>query len=358
MTLDTTTLGRTGLTVSRLCFGTGSVADDGEDAAVRLIHEALDGGINFIDTADIYSSGRSEEVVGAALRGRRDDVVITTKFWGPLGPGSNERGVSRRWIMQAIEGSLRRLGTDYIDIYQQHRPEHDVDLDEVLGALTDLVHAGKVRYLGASTFPAEMIVEAEWVAERRGRERMVCHEVPYSILIRSVEAAVLPTCTRFGAGVITYSPLAGGWLGGRHRRATGISTDTKWARIVPARFDPASTANDRKLDAVEALVPLADEAGLSLPQFAIAWVLEHPAVSSVIIGPNTSAQLASLLPAAGMRLDADLLDRVDRIVVPGTTVDPIDDQWTPPDWDEARPSVYPRLPALRPESRRRAARPS
>jgi aryl-alcohol dehydrogenase-like predicted oxidoreductase len=353
--MNTAPLGRTGVRVSRLCLGTGALdfpAD--EQGSIKLVGAALDAGINFIDTADIYGQGQSEEIVGAALRGRRDEVFLTTKFWAPMGPGPNDGGVSRRWILRAVEDSLRRLQTDYIDLYQQHRPEYGVDLDEVLGAMSDLVRAGKVRYIGASTFPAEMIVEAEWIADRRSRERFVCHEVPYAILVRSVEATVLPTCQRFGTGVITYSPLAGGWLGGRHRRDSGVQQDTHWAQIVPERFDPSRSPNDRKLHVVDELAKIAADAGLSMPHLAVAWILEHPAVTSVILGPRNPEQLATFLPAVETRLDHDILDCIDALVEPGTTVDPFDDQWTPATWPRNRSTVYPRLPALEPSSRRRA----
>src|SRR5204863_10045105 len=209
------TLGRTGMYVSPLCLGAMMFGDWGNkdhDESIRIIHRALDAGVNFIDTADVYSRGESEEIVGKALKGRRDDVVLATKVHGRMGDDPNRFGNSRRWIVREVESSLRRLGTDWIDLYQIHRPEEDTGIDETLGALTDLVRAGKVRYIGSSTFPASQIVEAQWVAERRGRERLVCERPPYSVLVREVEQDVLPTCMRYGMGVIPWSPLAGGWL--------------------------------------------------------------------------------------------------------------------------------------------------
>src|SRR4051812_23662421 len=213
--MDRTTLGTTGIQVSRYCLGAmmlGAWGNRDHDDCVRIIHTALDAGINFVDTADVYSAGESEEIVGKALKGRRDDVVLATKFHAPMGDDPNMKGNSRRWIVREVENSLRRLQTDWIDLYQVHRPDPSADIDETLGALSDLVHQGKVRYLGSSTFPAEAIVEAQWVAERRGRERFVCEQPPYSILARGIEAAVLPAVRRYGMGAIVWSPLAGGWL--------------------------------------------------------------------------------------------------------------------------------------------------
>src|SRR3954463_11785866 len=219
------TLGRTGVKVSPLCLGAmmfGAWGNPDHDVSIRIIHAALDAGINFIDTADVYSRGESEEIVGKALKGRRDNVVLATKVHGPMGEDPNEFGNSRRWIVREVENSLRRLQTDWIDLYQIHRPEEDTDIDETLGALTDLVRAGKVRYIGSSTFPPSQIVEAQWAAEKRGRERFVCEQPPYSMLIRAVEADVLPTCRRYGMGVIPWSPLAGGWLSGSYRKGADL----------------------------------------------------------------------------------------------------------------------------------------
>src|SRR5689334_16598672 len=214
-------LGRTGVQVSPLCLGTmlfGAWGNPDHDDSIRIIHRALDAGINFVDTADVYAAGESEEIVGRALEGRRDDIVLATKFHGSMGDDPNRKGSSRRWIVREVEDSLRRLRTDWIDLYQVHRPEPDTDVDETLGALTDLVRAGKIRYFGSSTFPAHAIVEAQWVAERRGRERFVTKQPPYSILVRGIEGDVLPVCQQYGIGVLTWSPLAGGWLSGKYRK--------------------------------------------------------------------------------------------------------------------------------------------
>ena len=307
----------------------GAWGNTDHEESVRIIRRALDRGINFIDTADVYSEGESEQIVGRALQGRRDEVVLATKVHGGMGRGPNERGNSRRWIIAECEQSLRRLGTDWIDLYQVHRPDPDCDVDETLGALSDLVHQGKVRYVGSSTFPASQIVEAQWVAERRHRERFVCEQPPYSILVRAAERDVLPTCQRFGMGVIPWSPLAGGWLTGRVRKGQDVPVSRRAARI-PQRYDLALPGNQRKLDAVEALALLAERAGISLIELAIGFVLRHPAVSAAIIGPRTMEQLDSQLGAADVQLPADVLDAVDEIVPPGTTLNPPDDGWDPP----------------------------
>jgi aryl-alcohol dehydrogenase-like predicted oxidoreductase len=325
-------LGATGVEVSELCLGAmmfGQWGNTDHDDSVRIIHTALDAGINFIDTADVYSAGESEEIVAKAIAGRRDDLVIATKVFGSMSDDPNHRGASRRWIIEECEHSLRRLGTDYIDLYQIHRPDPETDIDETLGALSDLVHQGKVRYLGSSTFPASTIVEAQWVAERRGRERFVCEQPPYSLLSRGVEAEVLPTCRRYGIGVITWSPLAGGWLSGRWRKGVDEVSSTRAARI-PGRYDLTLPENKRKLDATEALAELAEGAGLTLIHLAIAFVLRHPAVTSAIIGPRTAEHLASQLGAADVQLSDDVLDRVDGIVAPGTNFSFADAGYSPP----------------------------
>ena len=338
-------LGRTGVQVSPLCLGTmmfGAWGNRDHDDSIRVIHRALDAGINFVDTADVYAAGESEEIVGRALEGRRDDVVLATKFHGPMGDDPNRRGNSRRWIMRAVEDSLRRLRTDWIDLYQVHRPEPDTDVDETLGALTDLVRAGKIRYLGSSTFPAHAIVEAQWVAERRGRERFVCEQPPYSMLVRGVEADVLPVCRRYGMGTLTWSPLAGGWLGGGYRRGVELPRSGRAERI-PRRYDMSLPENQRKLDAADALATLADEAGMSLVQMAIAFVIRHPAVSAAIIGPRTMEQLEQQLGAADVELTDELLDRIDAIVPPGTNFNAADAGYAPPDLLE--PALRRRPPA-------------
>src|SRR4051812_40236862 len=304
-----------------MMFGAWGNPDHAE--CVRIIHAALDAGLTFIDTADVYGQGESEEIVGKALAGgRRDDVVLATKFHNAMGDDPNEQGNSRRWIMRAVEDSLRRLGTDWIDLYQVHRPDPRTDIEETLGALTDLVQQGKVRYLGTSTFPASAIVEAQWIARDRGLQRFVTEQPPYSILVRAAEADVLPTCARHRMGVMSYSPLTGGWLSGRWRKDTGEQASSRAGRL-PERFDLSHPANQRKLDAVEALAQLADEVGITLIQLAIAFVLRHPAITCALVGPRTMDQLEGQLAAADVVLDEAVLDRIDEIVAPGTTVNPV-----------------------------------
>jgi len=331
--MDLRTLGRTGVRVSPLCLGAMMFGDWGNrdhDDSVRIIHRALDAGINFIDTADVYSRGESEEIVGRALGGgRRDDVVLATKVNGPMGDDPNQRGNSRRWIVREVESSLRRLRTDWIDLYQIHRPDPATDIEETLSALTDLVHAGKVRYIGSSTFPASQIVEAQWVSRERGFERFRTEQPPYSMLVRGVEADVLPTCARHGIGVIPWGPLAGGWLSGRYRKGAEQPASTRSERL-PLRFDMSLEANQRKLEAADALAALADEAGLELPAMALAWVINHPAVTAAIIGPRTIEHLESHLAALEVSLEGSLLDRIDEIVPPGVTLNPHDGGWADP----------------------------
>ena len=318
--------------MSPLCLGAmmfGAWGNTDHEDSVRIIHAALDAGINFIDTADVYSRGESEEIVGRALAGRREQVVLATKFHGTMGEDPNQRGNSRRWIMQEVENSLRRLKTDWIDLYQVHRPEPDTDIAETLGALSDLVHQGKVRYLGSSTFPASQIVEAQWAARERGLERFVCEQPPYSLLARAVEADVLPTAQRHGMGVIPWSPLAGGWLSGAWRKG-GDPPTSRRAVMLPARYDLALEENRLKLDAADALGALADESGISLIHLALAFVIRHPAVTAAIIGPRTMEQLQSQLGAVDVELSADVLDRVDEIVAPGVNINPADGGWENP----------------------------
>ena len=335
-------LGRTGVSVSKLCLGAMMFGDWGNkdhDESIRIIHRALDAGINFVDTADVYSRGESEEIVGKALAGgRRDDVVLATKLHMPMGEDANQRGNSRRWIIREVEDSLRRLDTDWIDLYQIHRYDPDVDIEETLGALSDLVRQGKVRYLGSSTFPPSAIVRAQWVARDQRLQRFVCEQPPYSILVRGIESDVLPTCANYGMGVIPWSPLAGGWLSGRWRKEAAVPSSTRAERL-PARFDMSLLANQRKLDAAESLAQLAEQAGLSLIEMAIAFVINHPAVTAAIIGPRTMDQLESQLRATDAVLDAGLLDRIDEIVPPGTNINPADGGWA--------------NPALEPAARRR-----
>ncbi|GAA2777186.1 aldo/keto reductase [Saccharopolyspora taberi] len=331
-------LGRTGVQVSPLCLGAMMFGSWGSDEAVsaRIIERALDAGINFVDTADVYSAGESEEIVGRALAapGLRDRIVLATKGSLPMGDDPNQRGNSRRWITRAVDDSLRRLGTDWIDLYQIHRPDPATDIEETLGALTDLVRAGKIRYIGSSTFPAHQIVEAQWAAQRTGSQRFVCEQPPYSVLVRGIEADVLDVTAKHGMGVITWSPLAGGWLTGRYRRNAPIETSRRFDRL-PGRYDLELDANQRKLDAAEELAVLAEEAGISLIELALAFVLRHPAVTSAVIGPRTLEHLESQLPAAEVTLSQDVLDRIDEIVPPGTTLNKEDAGWQSPSLADA-----------------------
>jgi aryl-alcohol dehydrogenase-like predicted oxidoreductase len=318
-------LGRTGVQVSKLCLGTmmfGAWGNTDHDDSMRIIHRALDAGINFVDTADVYSAGESEEIVGKALKGRRDDVVLATKLGVPMDDNPNHRGGSRRWIIEEVENSLRRLGTDYIDLYQLHRPDPNTNIDETLSALTDLVQQGKVRSIGSSSFNAGQIVDAQWVARERRLERFRTEQPPYSLLVRGIELDVLPTAQRHGMGILTYSPLAGGWLSGGWSADSSPMSPAR--RRLPKRFDMSLPENQRKLEAVEQLAQVADDADLSMIELAIAFVIHHPAVTSAIVGPRTMDQLDSQLPAAGVALDAATLDRVDEIVKPGVVLNPAD----------------------------------
>jgi len=322
-------LGRTGVEVSRLCLGAmmfGAWGNRDHEDSIRIIHRALDAGINFIDTADIYSKGESEEIVGAALRqaGARDRVVLASKFFNPLVSRPNQGGGSRRYIMRAVEDSLRRLDTDYIDLYQMHRPDEHTDIDETLAALADLVQQGKVRYIGSSTFQPSQVVEAQWESDKRNLPRFVTEQPPYSMLVRGIEADLLPTTQRYNMGTLVWSPLAGGWLGGRYRLGQDLPTESRGSSRTLDLDDPKVSA---KLDAADALGALADDLGVPLPHLALAFVLRHPGVSSAIIGPRTMEQLESQLGADTLELDASALDRIDEIVPPGTNVNPADAGW-------------------------------
>jgi aryl-alcohol dehydrogenase-like predicted oxidoreductase len=313
----------------------GAWGNPDHDESIRIIHRALDAGINFIDTADVYSQGESEVIVGKALSSiDRSRVVLATKVHAQMGDDPNSQGNSRRWIIAECDNSLRRLGVDYIDLYQIHRPDEGVDIDETLGALSDLVHAGKIRSFGSSTFPAEQIVEAQWVAEKRGRERFRTEQPPYSILVRGIERDVLPTAQSYGMGVIPWSPLAGGWLSGRF--GEGKENVSNRAQRMPARYDLNLPGNQRKLEIVTELAVVAQAAGLSLIELSLAFVLEHPAISAAIIGPRTMEQLESQLSAPDIRLDAAVLDRIDEIVPPGTNLNPSDAGWSPSVLDSPR----------------------
>jgi aryl-alcohol dehydrogenase-like predicted oxidoreductase len=333
-------LGRSGIIVSRLCLGTmmfGKIGNGDHDDCIRIVHRAFDAGINFIDTADVYNRGESEEIVGKAIAGRREDVVVATKCHHPMSDEVlNRRGSSRSWIIRACEDSLRRLGTDYIDLYQVHRPDPLTDIDETLSALSDLVHQGKVRMIGCCTFPPSEIVEAAVVADRHGHVPFRCNQPPYSIFVRGIEREVLDVCRRYGMGVITWSPLNSAWLTGCLRRGVPApstprddipvnrprdATESAFG-VTPTNYrrnvDESVPANARKFDVVEELLVLADQAGISMPELAVSFVLTHPAVTSAIIGPRTYEQLESQLPAVDVRLDHATLDRIDQLVTPGT----------------------------------------
>jgi aryl-alcohol dehydrogenase-like predicted oxidoreductase len=320
------TLGRTGIQVSPYCLGAmmfGAMGNPDHDESIRIIHRALDAGINFVDTADVYSGGESEVIVGKALKGRRDDVVLASKAHFPMGTDPNHRGNSRRWLVRAVEDSLRRLQTDHLDLYQIHRPDPTVDIEETLSALSDLIHSGKVRAIGTSTFPASQIVEAQWAAERRGLERFRTEQPPYSIVNRTIELEVLPVCQRYGMGTLVWSPLSQGLLTGRIRR--GQQNTTHRSNTMPVHFE-----HEGKLDVVEQLVPLAEKAGLPMTHLAMAFVIAHPGVTSAIIGPRTMAHLDDLLAGADVTLDDEILDRIDEIAPPGTEAGPNNVAYTPP----------------------------
>ncbi|MEW2499064.1 aldo/keto reductase [Amycolatopsis sp. NPDC047767] len=312
-------LGGTGISVSEYALGTmmfGAMGNTDHDESVRMIHAAIDAGINFLDTADVYSAGESEEIVGKALAGRRDAVVLATKFGLPMGEDPNQRGGSPRWVKRALENSLRRLGTDYVDLYQLHRPDPDTDIDETLGALSDLVREGKVRAIGSSFFSPEETVEAQWTAERRGHHRFRTEQPPYSILTRGVEQRVLPTAQRYGMGVLTFGPLNSGWLSGRADPTAGHRNAGRGAQM----FDLSRPGVQAKADAVAELTKLAADTGISVPHLAIAFVRAHPAVTSVLIGPRRPEHLTDLLAGADVELSDDVLDRIDEIVPPGVDV--------------------------------------
>jgi aryl-alcohol dehydrogenase (NADP+) len=328
--MEYTTLGKTGMSVSRYCLGAmmfGTLGNRDHDDCVRIIHKAVDSGINFIDTADVYSIGESEQIVGKALKDRRDKVILATKFFAPMSKDPNMQGGSRRWIMREVEASLQRLGTDYIDLYQIHRFDENTDLEETMSALTDLVHQGKIRCFGSSMFGADRIVESHWLAEKRGLLRFRCEQPSYSIFSRDIERHTLPACQRYGMGAIVWSPLEGGWLTGRYLKPEDL---TERSRIVlgakrrTGHWNPESELVARKLELANELDALAKEASLKLAHMAIAFVLEHPGVTSAIIGPRTYEQLEDLLSCSDLRLDSALLDRIDEIVPVGASVSGID----------------------------------
>jgi aryl-alcohol dehydrogenase-like predicted oxidoreductase len=338
------TLGRTGIEVSELCLGAmmfGEWGNTDEDECIRMVHASLDAGINFVDTADVYSQGVSEETVGKALKGKRDDVVLATKVHGPMGEGRNRQGNSRLWIAREVEDSLRRLQTDHIDLYQIHRPDPHIDLGETLDVLTDLVRQGKIRYAGCSTFPAWMVVESRWISERGNLTRFVSEQPPYSIFVRHNELDLFHVTRQYGMGVIVWSPLAGGWLTGKYRKGEDVPEGSRAERYstrfagspVARRFDMSRPANQRKLNLVEELAKVAADAGISMTHMAHAFALSHPAVTSAIIGPKNIEQLEDAIGGADVRLDESTLDAIDEICPPGTTLEEADRGWTPP-WME------------------------
>ncbi|MGW5670734.1 aldo/keto reductase [Micromonospora sp. NPDC003776] len=325
------TLGRTGVQVSSLVLGAmnfGSLGRTTQDEVTAMVDAALAGGINLIDTADMYGQGESEELVGKAIAGRRDDIVLATKASMPMGDERNHQGGSRRWLVTALDDSLRRLGVDHVDLYQIHRWDPRTSDQETLSALTDLQRAGKIRYFGSSTFPAYRIVQAEWAAREHHLGRYVTEQPSYSILQRGIEAHVLPVTEQYGLGVLAWSPLASGWLSGAIRKGREITTSR--SAFMPQRFDAALPANQARLDAVERLATVADEAGLTMIQLALGFVTAHRAVTSAIIGPRTLDHLRSHLAAADTVLSADVLDAIDAIVAPGVDLAPDEKHDTPP----------------------------
>lgn len=319
-------LGRTGIKVSPYALGAmmfGALGNPDHDESIRIIHKALDAGINFVDTADMYSHGESEEILGKALQGRRADVVLATKARMPMSDEPNHQGASRRWLMRALEDSLRRLGTDYVDLYQIHRPDPDTDIEETLSALTDLQRAGKIRAFGTSSLPASEIVRAHWVSERRGLARLRTEQPVYSILNRGIEREVLPVAQEFGMGTLVWSPLGGGLLTGRYRKGEQAATHR-------SRYGFQHLKDDQRLDVVEQLIPLADEVGLPLTHLAMAFALTHPGVTSALIGPRTMEQLDDLLAGVEAAVGDDVLDQIDKIVPPGTDVGTLDMAYQPP----------------------------
>ncbi|MCR6489876.1 aldo/keto reductase [Amycolatopsis sp. OK19-0408] len=326
-------LGGTGISVSEYAFGAmmlGKWGNPDHEEGVRMLHTALDAGVNFWDTADMYSDGENEEIVGKALKGRRDEVVLATKGFFRMGADPNQGGLSRRWLTRALDDSLRRLDTDYVDLYQVHRPDPTTDIEETLSVLTDFVRAGKVRAIGSSDFPAEQIVEAQWVAEKRGLARFRAEQPPYSIFNRAIEAAVLPTARKYGMGVLTWSPLASGWLSGKYLKPSDVDLSEGRRTLQAHKFDPALPENAVKFEAIAQLKKIADDLGRPLTHLATAFVRAHPGVTSAIIGPRTPQQLDDLLAGADLVLDDDVLDRIDEIVPPGADLNPAEKDYTPP----------------------------
>ncbi|WP_339133811.1 aldo/keto reductase [Streptomyces sp. f51] len=325
------TLGRTGVQVGSLALGAmnfGRIGRTTQDEATAIVDAALDGGINLIDTADMYGDGESEEMVGKAIAGRRDDIVLATKAGLPMGDERNHRGGSRRWLITELENSLRRLGVDHVDLYQIHRWDPATSDEETLAVLTDLQRAGKIRYFGSSTYPAHRIVQAQWTAREHHLRPFVTEQPSYSILQRGIEAHVLPVTEEYGLGVLAWSPLASGWLSGAVRKGRDITTSR--SGLMPQRFDIGADFNRARLDAVEKLAEVAEQAGLTMIQLALGFVTAHPAVTSALIGPRTTDHLHAQLAAADTVLPADILDAVDAIVAPGTDLAPHEKFDTPP----------------------------
>jgi aryl-alcohol dehydrogenase-like predicted oxidoreductase len=324
-------LGSTGMTVSTLCLGSmmmGAWGETSQAECTAMVDLALDAGVNFVDTADVYAFGESEQLLGRAIKGRRHQLVVVSKFGNAMDADPNHRGGSRRWVTRAVEDSLRRLGTDWIDLYLVHQLDETTAFEVTLSALSDLVHQGKVRAVGTSTFPAERIVESQWTAARRGCEPISCEQPPYSVLARGVERAVLPTCRRYDMGVMVWSPLNGGWLSGKYRRGAP-PPDGSRAQRHPDHFDYIASTSAAKLDAVEVLQRIAAQAGITLIELALAFTLAHPAVTSAIMGPRSVDQLKTQLSAADVVLDEDSLDAIDAVVAPGVNLNPADEGFIP-----------------------------
>ncbi|MFE9773676.1 aldo/keto reductase [Streptomyces sp. NPDC005931] len=324
-------LGRTGVQISSLALGAmnfGRIGRTTQEEATAIVDAALEGGINLIDTADMYGAGESEEMVGKAIAGRRDDIVLATKASMPMGEERNHRGTSRRWLVTALDDSLRRLGVDHVDLYQIHRWDPNTSDEETLSALTDLQRAGKIRSFGSSTFPAHRIVQAQWAAREHHLGRYVTEQPSYSILQRGIESHVLPVTEEYGLGVLVWSPLASGWLSGAVRAGRDITTSR--SSFMPERFDTSLPFNRARLDAVERLAGIADAAGLTMIQLALGFVTAHPAVTSALIGPRTPDHLTAQLAAADTVLSADVLDAIDAVVPPGTDLAPHEKFDTPP----------------------------
>ena len=348
-------LGRTGVQVSEYMLGTMSYGSDGntdEKECIEILHSALDRGINFIDTADTYSHGESEEIVGKAIAGRRDKVVLATKFRLVAGKGRNEQGGSRYWIMKQVENSLRRLNTDHIDLYQFHRPDLATDLEETLGALSDLVTQGKVRYIGSSTMPSWYLAETQSVSRSNKIARFINETSPYSIFHRAVERETLPAVEHYRMGFTAWSPMNGGWLTGKYKADGSVPSGSRaervqgqWGRhypILQTRFDMTREGNRRKLELLPELERVAAEAGLSLMHMAQAFPLAHAAVTSVILGPRTVEQYKAMEAGFETVLQADTLDQIDVLIPPGVLIEEADRGYVSP-W-------------LVPEVRRRGAK--